>query len=73
MALLISLFMACTSCLSAELIATSSVLTFDVYKTYWRPNAAQHDLITVSHVMICVFAVVTAAFACLWQGIGIGM
>ena len=72
-ALLITLFMACTSCLSAELIATSSVLTFDVYKTYWRPKATQPELITVAHAMICVSAVVTAAFACLWQGVGIGM
>ena len=44
-ALLIVLFMAVTSCASAELIAVSSVLTFDIYKTYVKPNASPNQLI----------------------------
>ena len=72
-ALLISLFIACTSCLSPELIPTSIVLTFDVYKTYWRWKATQPEPITVAHEMICVSALVAAAFTCLWRGVGIGM
>jgi Na+/proline symporter len=56
-ALLIVLFMAVTSCASAELIATSSLLTFDVYKAYVQPKATPQQLIFVSHVMICVFGV----------------
>jgi Na+/proline symporter len=56
-ALLIVLFMAVTSCASAELIATSSLLTFDVYKAYVQPKATPQQLIFVSHIMICVFGV----------------
>lgn len=63
-ALLIVLFMAVTSCASAELIAVSSILTFDVYKAYFKPAATPENLIFISHVMICVFGMTMAVFAC---------
>ncbi|KAF2447621.1 Na+/solute symporter [Karstenula rhodostoma CBS 690.94] len=66
-ALLVVLFMAVTSCASAELIAVSSLLTFDVYKAYIQPKATPQQLIFVSHIMICVFGVVMAVFACIWN------
>lgn len=72
-ALLIVLFMAVTSCASAELIAVSSILTFDVFKTYIKPSATPNQLIFVSHVMICVFGLTMAIFACIWNGIGIDL
>ncbi|KAF8221796.1 Na+/solute symporter [Tricholoma matsutake] len=72
-ALLITLFMAVTSSSSAELIAVSSILTFDIYKMYFKPSATPQQLIFVSHVMICVFGFVMAAFACLWNAIGINL
>ncbi|OCL03550.1 solute symporter family transporter [Glonium stellatum] len=72
-ALLIVLFMAVTSCASAELIAVSSLLTFDVYKTYFKPKAKPSQLIFVSHVMICVFGLTMAVFACIWNVIGIDL
>lgn len=72
-ALLITLFMAVTSSSSSELIAVSSILTFDIYKTYVKPKATPEELIMVSHIMICVFAVVMAGFACIWQAVGIDL
>ncbi|KAL6240748.1 hypothetical protein RBB50_012312 [Rhinocladiella similis] len=72
-ALLLTLFMAVTSSSSSELIAVSSILTFDVYKVYIKPSASPKDLIFVSHVMICVFGLVMAAFACIWNAIGIDL
>lgn len=72
-ALLITLFMAVTSSSSAQLIAVSSVLTFDVYKTYIKPDASPDQLIFVSHIMICAFGVVMATFACIWNAIGISL
>lgn len=72
-ALLIVLFMAVTSCASAELIAVSSVLTFDIYKTYIKPRATPAQLIRISHVMICVFGLTMAIFACIWNAIGIDL
>jgi Na+/proline symporter len=72
-ALLIVLFMAVTSCASAELIAVSSILTFDIYKTYVRPAATPQQLIFISHIMICVFGLTMAIFACIWNVIGIDL
>jgi len=72
-ALLIVLFMAVTSCASAELIAVSSILTFDVYKTYIKPSATPEQLIFVAHIMICVFGLTMALFSCIWNAIGIDL
>ncbi|KAF1982048.1 solute symporter family transporter [Aulographum hederae CBS 113979] len=72
-ALLIVLFMAVTSCASAELIAVSSILTFDVYKAYIKPTANPKQLIFISHVMIWVFGLTMAVFACIWNAIGIDL
>lgn len=72
-ALLIVLFMAVTSCASAELIAVSSILTFDVFKTYVKPAATPEQLIAVSHIMIGVWGLVMAIFACIWNVIGIDL
>lgn len=72
-ALLLTLFMAVTSSSSSELIAVSSILTFDVYKTYFKPNATGDQLIFVSHIMICFFACVMATFACIWNAVGISL
>lgn len=72
-ALLIVLFMAVTSCASAELIAVSSILTFDVFKTYVKPTATPEQLITVAHIMIGVWGLVMAIFACIWNVIGIDL
>ncbi|KAI9696008.1 MAG: hypothetical protein M1836_005839 [Candelina mexicana] len=72
-ALLIVLFMAVTSCASAELIAVSSILTFDIFKTYIKPAASPEQLILVSHVMICGWGLTIAVFACIWNSIGIDL
>ena len=72
-ALLIVLFMAVTSCASAELIAVSSVLPFDIFKTYIKPTATPTQLIFVSHLMIGVFGLTMAVFACIWNVIGIDL
>lgn len=72
-ALLLTLFMAVTSSSSSELIAVSSILTFDIYKTYFKPDATGKQLIFVSHIMICFFAAVMATFACIWNAVGIDL
>lgn len=42
---LLMVFMACTSAMSAELIAISSVFTYDVYRSYINPKASGKKLI----------------------------
>ncbi|KAJ9606800.1 hypothetical protein H2200_008810 [Cladophialophora chaetospira] len=72
-ALLITLFMAVTSCASAELIAVSSILTFDIYKTYIKPNATPQNLIFMAHVNVAVFGLTMAIFAIIWKNVGIDL
>lgn len=71
--MLILLFMAVTSSTSAELIAVSSLLTFDVYKTYFRPNTSSETLVKVSHWGIALYAIVLAAFCCILNAAGISL
>ncbi|KAL1616597.1 hypothetical protein SLS54_008332 [Diplodia seriata] len=66
-------FMAVTSTLSAQLIAVSSILAFDVYRTYMRPRATDADVIRASHAGVVAFAVVAAAFSTLLHGVGIDL
>ncbi|CAG8982733.1 hypothetical protein HYALB_00001014 [Hymenoscyphus albidus] len=72
-ALLLTLFMAVTSSASSELIAVSSILTFDIYKMYIRPQATPAQLIAISHYMILFFGLVMALFACIWNLIGVNL
>ncbi|KAF8846221.1 Na+/solute symporter [Paxillus ammoniavirescens] len=72
-AMLILLFMAVTSAASSEMIATSSILTFDLYQIHFKPDASPEVLIRVSHVMVAVWAIVMSCVASLWNGIGISL
>ncbi|KAH9925239.1 Sodium:solute symporter family-domain-containing protein [Fomitopsis serialis] len=72
-AMLILLFMAVTSAASSEMIATSSILTFDLYQIHFKPDASPEVLIRVSHIMVAVWAIVMSCVACLWNGIGISL
>ncbi|OOF92547.1 hypothetical protein ASPCADRAFT_517916 [Aspergillus carbonarius ITEM 5010] len=71
--MLILLFMAVTSSTSAELIAVSSLLTFDVYKTYIRPNTDSATLVRVSHWGIVIYAIILAAFCCILNAAGVSL
>ncbi|KAI0371916.1 urea transporter [Pilatotrama ljubarskyi] len=72
-ALLIVLFLAVTSATSAELIAVSSILTYDVYKKYFNPQATEAQILRVSHAMVAVFAVVMGILGLIFYYIGISM
>jgi hypothetical protein len=65
--------MAVTSAMSAELIAVSSLWTYDIYKCYWRPNATGKELIAASHSSVVGFAVIMAGFSTGLHYIGISM
>ncbi|MBE7158864.1 MAG: hypothetical protein INR62_10620, partial [Rhodospirillales bacterium] len=71
--MLVLLFMAVTSATSAELIAVSSLLTFDVYKTYVRPQTSSAALVRISHYGIILYSTVLAAFCCLLNAVGVNL
>jgi SSS family transporter len=68
-ATLLIVFMAVTSAMSSELIAVSSIFTYDVYQTYIKPDASGRRLIYTSHCMVVFFGFFMAAFSTgLWYG-----
>ncbi|KAJ3772778.1 urea transporter [Lentinula raphanica] len=72
-ALLVLLFLAVTSATSAELIAVSSLLTYDVYKKYIRPDAPDSKLLQVGHYMVGLYGLVMALAGLIFFYIGVSM
>jgi len=60
---LLIVFMAVTSASSAELIAVSSIFTYDIYQTYFDPTASGKKLIYMSHAMVVGFGLFMASFS----------
>lgn len=51
------LFMAVTSSGSAELIAVSSLISYDIYREYINPRATGKQMLLCSRISVCIFAV----------------
>ncbi|KAJ6014835.1 hypothetical protein N7540_009426 [Penicillium herquei] len=66
-------FMACTSTLSAQVIAVSSILSFDVYREYFKKSATDRDLIRSSHFGVIFFAAFSAGFSTMLHYVGIDL
>lgn len=60
---LLLVFMAVTSAMSAELIAVSTIYTYDIYRTYVNPKASGKRLMFMSHGSVIVFAYLMAGFS----------
>ncbi|KAJ5719118.1 hypothetical protein N7493_007573 [Penicillium malachiteum] len=67
------IFMAVTSAFSAQLIAVSSIFTYDIYQAYIDPKANGKKLVWISHMSCIVWAVVMASFATGLYYAGVGM
>lgn len=61
--ILIMLFMAIVSTGSAESIAVSSLVSYDIYRQYFNPNATGADILRVSRIVIVVFGLFMGCFA----------
>ncbi|OJK00996.1 hypothetical protein ASPACDRAFT_117653 [Aspergillus aculeatus ATCC 16872] len=59
----IMIFMAVTSAFSAQLIAVSSIFTYDIYQGYINPEAEGKRLVWISHMTCVVWAIAMAAFS----------
>jgi Na+/proline symporter len=51
------LFMALTSTISSSMIAVSSILSYDLYKTYFNPKVTDKQLVRVSHLTVVIHGV----------------
>lgn len=70
---LLMIFMAVTSAMSSELIAISTIFTYDIYQTYFDPESPGHRLIKVAHACVIGFGIFMAGFATALFYIGISM
>jgi len=69
------LFMAITSTGSAESIAVSSLVAYDIYKVYINPKATGSQILLVSRVMVVVFGLTMGGLSCILNqipGINLG-
>lgn len=57
------MFMALTSTVSSSMIAVSSILSFDLYKTYINPKATDKRVVSVSHLAVCFHGVFISGFS----------
>lgn len=71
--LLTMLFMAVTSAGSSELIAVSSLCTYDVYRTYINPNANGKQILKVSRAVVLVFGCFMGVLAVALNKAGISL
>jgi hypothetical protein len=62
-AFFVLLFMALTSTVSSSMIAVSSILSFDLYKTYINPKASDKKLVRMSHLAVVVHGVFITAIS----------
>jgi hypothetical protein len=57
------LFMALTSTISSSMIAVSSILSYDIYKTYLNPKVTDKQLVRVSHLTVIIHGVFITAIS----------
>jgi SSS family transporter len=69
----LTLFMSVTSAMSAELIAFSSVATFDVYRGYINPSASGKQLVKFSHMSTGVFSLFVACVSIIFNYVGVSV
>lgn len=62
-AVLLITFMAVTSTISAQVIAVSSIISFDIYRHYFNKTATDKDAIRWSHIGVVFFGLFSAAFS----------
>ncbi|OAY71030.1 Urea-proton symporter DUR3 [Ananas comosus] len=71
--LLTMLFMAVTSAGSSELIAVSSLCTYDIYRTYINPDAAGKQILEVSRAVVLAFGCFMGVLAVILNKAGVSL
>ncbi|KAK5133986.1 hypothetical protein LTR08_007106 [Meristemomyces frigidus] len=68
--LLVLIFMAITSTVSSSMIAVSSIISLDLYRTYFNPGASDRKTLQVSHIGVLCHGVFMAGFAIMLEYAG---
>eukprot|EP00850_Spirogloea_muscicola_P004680 SM000020S06030 [mRNA] locus=s20:509810:514323:- [translate_table: standard] len=71
--LLTMLFMAVTSAGSSELVAVSSLVTYDIYRTYINPKATGKQILLCSRIMVLSFGLFMGVLAVALNKAGVSL
>jgi len=71
--ILTMLFMAIVSTGSAESIAVSSLVSYDIYREYFNPNATGKQILFVSRIVIVVFGLLMGVLSIILKEIGLNL
>ncbi|KAJ9220885.1 hypothetical protein DTO169C6_6830 [Paecilomyces variotii] len=66
-------FMGVTSTLSAQVIAVSSIISFDMYREYFNKSASDQQVIRWSHFGVVFFSLFSAGFSTMLHYVGIDL
>lgn len=72
-AIVLITFMAVTSTLSAQVIAVSSIISFDMYREYFNKSATDKQVIRWSHFGVVFFALFSAGFSTMLHYVGVDL
>ena len=72
-AILLIIFMSCTSIASAQMIATSSIISFDIYGTYVNKRPSDKQLIRWSHFGVVFTSIFISSLATAFHAGGVDM
>merc|ERR1719379_1379459 len=70
---MIQLTMAILSTGSAECIAVSSLLSYDIFRTYIKPEASGEQILVMSRIFVAVWALVMAIASIVLNAFGVGL
>jgi hypothetical protein len=71
--ILVMLFMAIVSTGSAESIAVSSLVSYDIYREYFNPEATGDQILKVSRIVIVLFGLIMGALSIALFEIGLNL
>lgn len=66
--MLLMVFLSVTSSFSGELIATSTLLSYDIYKRYVKPNASPNEVVKAAKISVFIWALFSACLATIFKG-----
>ncbi|KAL9939634.1 hypothetical protein V8E36_001451 [Tilletia maclaganii] len=69
-AVLLLMFMSVTSSISAQLVAVSTIVAYDIYRPYFNPKGTPQQVLNVNHGGVIGFGIFMAAFGALLYGVG---
>lgn len=71
--MVLTIFLSVTSSFSGELVATSTLLSYDIYKKFIKKDATPDQVATIARWNVLLWAIFSAGLACIFKAIGISM